>query len=131
MASAASAPPTVDELKARLSAASAGDKPKICLQIAQQQLAETARQYAAGDPGKAQAALGDVVAFSEQARDTSIQAHKHEKQTEIAVRGMTRKLSDMLHTLTREEQSPVHDAIEHLQRVRDDLLIAMFPKGAK
>lgn len=123
--------PTVEQLKARLASAGARDRPKLCVQIAQQQLAESARQYAANEPEKAQAALTDVVGYSEQARDYSIRAHKNEKQTEIAVRGMTRKLNDMLHTLTNDEQPAVHDAIEHLQRVRDDLLTAMFPKGAK
>lgn len=125
--------PTIDQLKERLSAAAVADKPKICVQIAQRQLAETTKLFAAADPdpAKTQAALTDVVAFSELARDYSIQSHKHEKQTEIAVRAMARKLSDMLHTLARDEQPPVKDAIQRLQRVRDDLLTAMFPKGAK
>lgn len=125
--------PTIDQLKARLPAASVADKPKICVEIAQRQLAEARKLYAATDtdPAKAQAALTDVIAFSELARDYSIQSHKYEKQTEIAVRGMTRKLNDMLHSLAREEQPPVKDAIQRLQRVRDDLLMAMFPKGRK
>jgi hypothetical protein len=128
---AASEEPSVEQLKTRLAAASIGDRPKICVQIARQQLAESARLYAAADADKAQTALTDVVTYSEQARDYSIQSHKYEKQTEIAVRGMTRKLNDLLHTLTNDEQPAVHDAINHLQRVRDDLLIAMFPKGQK
>lgn len=125
--------PTIDQLKARLPAASVADKPKICVEIAQRQLAEARKLYGAADtdPAKAQAALTDVIAFSELARDYSIQSHKYEKQTEIAVRGMTRKLNDMLHSLAREEQPPVKDAIQRLQRVRDDLLTAMFPKGRK
>lgn len=126
-----SGPPTVEQLKARLASAKVGDQPKICVQIAQQQLEESIKLYATGDSDKAQAGLADVVSFSESARDAAIQSHKHEKQTEIAVRGMARKLSDTLHTLTHDEQPPVQDAIQRLQRVRDDLLIAMFPKGAK
>jgi ribosome recycling factor len=65
------------------------------------------------------------------ARDYSIQSHKYQKQAEIAVRSMTRKLNDLLHTLGHDDQVPVRDAINRLQRVRDDLLTAMFPKGAK
>ncbi len=128
---ARSGEPSIEELKARVAAASVGDRPKICLQIAHRQLAEADRLYEAGEPEKGQTSLADVVAFSELARDYSIQTHKHEKQTEIAVRGMTRKLNDMLHTLTHDEHPPVEDAIKRLQRVRDDLLTAMFPKGAK
>jgi hypothetical protein len=122
---------TVEEMKARLASANLRDRPRLCMQIARRQLAETDRDYAAGEIEQAQAPLGDVVTFSEQARDYAIKSHKYQKQTEIAVRGMTRKLTDILHSLPREEQGPVRDAISRLQKVRDDLLAAMFPKGTK
>ena len=76
----ASVEPTVDELKAKLPPASVGDKPHICLEIAQRQLVEVDKLYAAGDAEKAQPVLTDVVAFSEMARDYSIQSHKYQKQ---------------------------------------------------
>lgn len=123
--------PTVDVLKAKLASTSIGDRPKLCLQIAEMQMAETSKLYAANLDDQAQPALTDVVAYSELARDYSIQSNKHQKQTEIAVRGITRKLNEILHTLGRDEQTPVKDALTRLQRVRDDLLAAMFKKGAK
>lgn len=122
---------TVDELKARLSSTSIGDRPHLCVKIAEKQLIEADKLYAASDIEKGQAALADVVAFSELARDYAIQSHKYQKQAEIATRNMIRKLTDILHTLTRDDQAPVRDAINRLQRVRDDLLKSMFPKGAK
>ena len=123
--------PTVEELKARVSSANVGDKAKICLEIAEKQLNAADKLYTADDMEKAQASLTDVVAFSELARDYSIQSHKHQKQTEIAIRSMTRKLNDLAHVVSRDDQGPLKDAIQHLERVRDDLLAAMFPKGAK
>jgi len=123
--------PTVEELKARISSANVADKAKICVEIAEKQLTAADKLYAADDMEKAQSSLTDVVAFSELARDYSLQSHKHQKQTEIAIRTMTRKLNDLLHVVGREEQGPVKEAIKHLERVRDDLLAAMFPKGAK
>jgi len=127
----ASVEPTVEELKARLSSTSIGERPHICVQIAQQQLAAADKLYAADEFEKAQTPLTDVVAFAELARDYSIQSHKHEKQTEIAVRGMIRKLTEILHSLGHDDQAPVYDAVSRLQHVRDDLLAAMFPKGAQ
>jgi hypothetical protein len=124
-------PPTVEELKARVNSASVADRPPLCVQIAERQLEATDKLYAAVETEKAQATLADVVAFSEEARDFAIQSHKHQKQIEIAVRRMTRKLNDIKRTVSREEQVPLDNAIDHLQRVRDDLLTAMFPKGAK
>ena len=122
---------TLDELKTRLSSTSVGDRPQLCLQIAERQLDDADKLYTAFDSEKAQVSLTDVVAFSELARDYSIQSHKHQKQTEIAVRKMTRKLNDLKHIVSRDEQVAVQNAIDRLQRVRDDLLLAMFPKGKK
>ena len=119
----------VEALKARLSSASIGDRPHLCLQIAQQQLVLTDKQYAAGETEKARASLADVVAFAELARDYSIQSRKHQKQTEISVRTMARKLGDIKHAVPYDEQPTVQNAIQRLERVRDDLLVAMFPKG--
>jgi len=123
--------PTVEELKARFSSTSIGDRPRLCVQIAQLQLNEAVKDYTAGAFEQAQAPLVDVVAFSELARDYAIQSHKYQKQTEIAVRGMTRKLTDILHSLAHDDQAPVQDAINRLQRVRDDLLASMFKKSGK
>ena len=122
---------TLEELKARVSSTSVGDRPQICLQIAERQLDDADKLYTAFDSEKAQVSLTDVVTFSELARDYSIQSHKHQKQTEIEVRKMTRKLNDLKHVVSRDEQVVVQNAIDRLQRVRDDLLLAMFPKGQK
>jgi hypothetical protein len=123
--------PTIEELKARLPSTGIGDRPHLCVEIAQKQLAETDRLYAADQVEQGQSALADAMSYMEQARDYAIQSHKYQKQTEIAARTMTRKLNDLLHTLGHEDQAPVQAAITRLQKVRDDLLKAMFPKGAK
>lgn len=123
--------PTIDELKARISSANVADKARLCVEIAEKQLNEADKLYASDDLDKAQQSLTDVVVYSELARDYSIQSKKHQKQTEIAMRSMSRKLNDLLHVLTHDEQGPVKEAISKLERVRDDLLAAMFPKGAK
>ena len=123
--------PSVEDLKARLDSTSLNDRPRLCVQIAERQLDAADKLYAASETEKAQAALTDVVSYSEQARDYAVQTHKHEKQTEIAARGMIRKLNDIIHTLAHDERPPVEDAMKRLERVRDDLLAAMFPKGGK
>jgi len=122
---------SVAELKARIASTSTADRPHLCVEIAEKQLNEADKLYAGADVEKAQAALVDVVAYSELARDYAIQSHKYQKQSEIAVRGMSRKLNTILHALGHEEQGPVKDAVSRLERVRDDLLASMFKKGAK
>jgi hypothetical protein len=122
---------TVDELKAKISSTNVADRPHICVQIAQKELSESDRLYASADVDKAQAALTDVVTYSELARDYSLQSHRYQKQAEIAVREMTRKLNQILHTLGHDEQPPVKNAVTRLEHVRDDLLASMFKKGAR
>ena len=122
---------TVEELKARLTSARAGDRIQLCIEIAEQQLEAADKFYLTDETEKARAALDDVASFAEQARDSSVQLHKRQKQTEIAVRKMVRKLFDIRRAVNHEEQAPVQAAIDRLQRVRDDLLAAMFPKERK
>jgi hypothetical protein len=122
---------SVDELKDRVSKASVEDRPPLCIHISERQLDNANNFYAAGDVAKWQAALVDVAAFAEQARDYAIQSHKHEKPSEIAVRKMAHKLADHKHAVAHEDQKQVQDTIDRLERVRDDLLAAMFHKGSK
>jgi len=122
---------TVEDLKGRLSSTSIGDRPPLCVEIADRQLDAADKLYAAVESEKAQAALTDVTAFAELARDYSVQAHKHQKQTEISVRKMIRRIEDIKRTVSREEQVPLQEAVDHLQRVRTDLLLSMFPQAKK
>jgi hypothetical protein len=123
--------PTIDELKARLANASVADRPPLCIRISERQLGAADRLYIAGDSEQAKAALAEVVAYSELARDYAIQSRKHEKQSEIAIRKMARKLADIKHTVAHEDQEEVQKAFDRLERVRDDLLAAMFSKVGK
>ncbi|MGC2187945.1 MAG: hypothetical protein WA607_05905 [Candidatus Sulfotelmatobacter sp.] len=123
--------PSVEELKERVANAPVADRPALCIRISERQLGDADRLYVAGDSEKARAALADVVAYSELARDYAIQSHKREKQSEIAVRKMVRKLTDMSHAVSHEDQAQIQNTIDRLQKIRDDLLVAMFPKVDK
>jgi hypothetical protein len=123
--------PTVQELKARVASASVADRPPLCIRISERQVDAADQFYVAGDSEKAQAALADVVAYAELSRDYAIQSHKHEKQSEIAIRKMVRKLADLEHTISHDDQQQVQNTVEHLQHIRDDLLVDMFPKVGK
>ncbi len=123
--------PSIEELKARIAKAAVSDRPALCLQLSEMQVGAASRSYTAGDADQAKAALNDVVAYAKLAGDYSVQSRKHEKQSEIAIRKMVRKLNDLKHAVTHENQPQIDDAISKLEQVRDDLLAAMFPKGNK
>jgi hypothetical protein len=123
--------PTLEELKARVAVASIADRPMLCIHISERQLDAAGRFYVAGDEQKGQMALADVITYSQSAGEYAIQSHKHEKQSEIAIRKMIRKLDDLRHTVTHDEQEQIQNATDRLQHVRDNLLVAMFPKVGK
>jgi len=126
---ALAADPTVDELKARVSLTSVRDRPHLCVHIAEMEMEQADKLFAADELNQAQTALTQVVAYSEMARDYAIRSRKYQKQTEIAVRGITRRISDLVHSMPHDYQGPLRDALKKLQHVRDDLLGAMFPQG--
>jgi hypothetical protein len=122
---------TVAELKQQVAHASVSERPALCIEICERQLDAADSFYVAGDSDQGKVALVDVTAFAELARDYAIQAHKREKQSEIAIRKMARKLANLKHTVSLEDQGQVQNTIDRLERIRDDLLAAMFPNGVK
>jgi hypothetical protein len=118
---------SVDELKERLAHAAVTDQPGIGIEIAHLQLNAAAKLYTDNEPDNAAAALNDVAQYCERAGTASIDSRSHEKQTEISVRKMIRRLVDMKHAAVQEDQGAIQSAIDRLDRVRDRLLKSMFP----
>ena len=79
---------------------------------------------------EAQKAVADAVTYSGQARDAASVTGHRLKNTEIGVRKMIHRLTDVKRQLTYEDQAPVQAAIDQLEKIRTDLLNRMF-KGGK
>ena len=122
---------TLEELKARAQTANLDERAGVCVRIAELQLKEADKLFTEGKAEEGRTALADVVSYSEKARDAATQSGKKLKPTEIAVRKMARKLHDIRRTVAFDEQAPVQDAIDHLERIRTDLLAKMFGRGEK
>jgi hypothetical protein len=130
LAAAGSKDASLEELKARLESARPDDKVQICLTIAERQVTAADQLFREGKNEDAQAAVRDVVTYSGQARDAASVTGHRLKNTEIEVRKMAHRLSDIERPLALEEQAPVQAAIDQLEKIRTDLLNRMF-KGGK
>jgi DNA repair ATPase RecN len=119
---------SVEQLKARLPRANEGQRIDLCLQIARQQLDNADRLYSDGKVEEARAAVGDVVSYIEQAGDTASKSGKKVKKAEIMVRQISKKLKDIKRSLNFDDQAPVQDAVDRLEKVRSELLGSMFGK---
>ncbi len=121
----------VDELKARFESARPEDRPDLAIEIARHQLRNADKLYTEGKVDQARAAVDDIVAYSEKARDAALQTKKHLKNVEIEARKMAEKLRDIKRTLAFEDQPPVEKAVRRLEDIRTALLNEMFSKEKK
>jgi len=127
LASAISKDVPVEELKARLQSTNNPDeKAKLCVVIAERELADADKLFQAGNSSQAQAAVCEAVTYSGQARDAADVTGHRAKDTEIAVRKMIHRLTDMKRSLSFEDQGPVQSAIDQMEKMRTDLLNRMF-----
>lgn len=122
---------SADELQSRIASARPEDRPPLYIQAAQSQVRQADTLYTEGKTDQARAAVGDVVTYSQKARDAAIQSRKHMKNVEIAARKMAARLRDIKRTLNFEDQPPVEQAIVSLEEVRTALLKEMFKKEKK
>ena len=121
----------IPQLINRAEAARLEDRPPIYAEIAELQLRNADQLYNEGKAEQAEAAVKDVVSYSDKAADAATKSGKKLKNTEIAMRKMAEKLRDIKRSLSFDDQPPVQKAIEHLEALRTDLLNRMFGKGAK
>lgn len=122
---------SVEELKARVQHAKPDEKTSLCIQIAERQVEAFDKLYTDGKAAEAEAALHDVVSYSQQASESAGQTGHRLKNTEIAMRKMSHRLSDIKRTFPFEEQASVQSAIDTLDKIRTDLLSRMFGKNPK
>src|SRR5215469_5404494 len=120
---------TIDQLKARVESAAPKDRVSLALRVAELQTNAADKLYADGKNDEARAAVQDVVSYTEKAGDAATQSGKKLKDAEITVRKIAHKLADMKRTVDFDNQAPLQDAIDHLERIRTQLLAKMFDLG--
>ena len=119
---------TVDELKSRFESAHPEDRAELAIHIARLQLDNADKLYVSGNVDQANAAVIEVVTYSEKAGDAAKQTNKRLKNIEIDVRKIADKLRDIKRTLAFDDQPPLEQAIRRLEDLRTSLLEEMFAK---
>jgi hypothetical protein len=126
----ASEPESIEQLKERAAAAKPGNQPKLFLEVAERQFLAATAAYHAGQPDNGKAAAEDVATYCEKAGAAARESRKYLKNTEIRIRDLSRKLDALRRDLSFDDREPVQAAIQRMEKVRTDLLNAMFgPKS--
>jgi hypothetical protein len=119
---------SLQQLIARAEAAHPQDRTGLYLQIARRQAEAAGKFYEGGNAEAGGSAVADVVMYSGKASDTAISSGRKIKDTEIALRKMAERFRDLKRNLPFEDQAPVQQAIDRMEKMRTDLLAAMFGK---
>lgn len=122
---------SIPQLLAKAESARVEDRAPLYTEIAERRLHNADDLYNQGKVDEAQAAVSDVVNYSDKAANAAKETGKKLKNTEISVRKMIEKLRDIKRSLALEDQAPVQAAIDRLETFRTSLLNRMFGKGAK
>lgn len=119
---------SLDQLIARADAARPEDRPALYVEIARQKADLADQSYHDGNAEAGAASLGEVVTFAKKATEASIETGKKLKNTEITLRKMVEKFRDVKRTVAFEDQAPIQQTMDELEKMRTDLLAAMFGK---
>jgi uncharacterized protein YdaL len=119
---------SVDELIARAESAQPKDRPALYLKIANLKAKAADKLYDDGNADGGKAALQDVVVYSKKATDAAIATGKKLKNVEIMLRKMAEKFRDIKRTVAFDDQAPLQQTVDELEKMRTDLLSAMFGK---
>jgi hypothetical protein len=119
---------SLDQLIARAEAARPEDRPALYVEISRQKADRADQSYRDGNAEAGAATLREVVIFAMKATDASIETGKKLKNTEITLRKMVTKFGDVKRTVAFEDQAPIQQAMDELEKMRTDLLSAMFGK---
>ncbi len=120
---------TIEQLKAQVEKASLKDRVHLALRVAELQTDAADKLFADSKSEEARAAIQDVITYSEKAGDAATQSGKKLKDAEITVRRIAYKLKNIKRNVNFDDQAPVQNAIDHLERVRTQLLDKMFDLG--
>ena len=126
--SAQQAPP---DLQTQAEAAQGKKRAELFMAVAEQRLDQASRLFNEGKSDEAHEAVKKSVAASQEASDAARKSHKRLKQTEISVRLIVRRLTDLSNTLEFDDREAIKPSLEKLEEIRRQLLEEMFGKKKK
>lgn len=118
-------------LQAQAEAAEGKKRAQLFMELAVQRVDEASRLFAEGKTEEAHAAVKQAVADAEQAGEAARKSRKRLKQTEISVRQLARRLTDLGAGLPFEDRETLKASVQKLEEIRRQLLEEMFGKKKK
>ncbi len=131
-------PPDIQTLKAeadkavaRAEAANPKDCTKDCLEAARKLVELSDRYFTLGNVTDGHAAMDSAGRFALKAGRSSVDTRKRRKDTEIGLRRLQRRISEIEESLNFEDRGSVHQIVTSISKARSDILMSMFDMPKK
>ncbi len=116
------------DLKTRADDAQGAEQAKLCVEYAHRELEYANDLFTKGDVNHAQSAVSSVMEYARKATGAATSSHKRLKQTEIDLRKLEKRMADIAESLNLDNRPPLLKSLDEIDKLRADLLIAMFGK---
>lgn len=120
-----------EKAAARAQAADPKDCTKDCLEAARKLVELSDAYFTAGNVKDAQATMGQAGQFALKAGHDAIDTKKRRKDTEIGLRKLQRRISEIEETLDVDDRPAVHQIAANISKTRSDILMSMFDEPKK
>lgn len=121
-------PEQLEQLRKRAETAEGGDRAKLYIDLARNEIEDANAKFDAGNADQAQADVEHATADAEKAKQAAVSSHKRLKQTQIAMHELARRLDAIEHSLAAEDRPKVKAAVDKMQNMATEILEAMFKK---
>ena len=118
--------PALQELRARADAAQGQYCAEICVDAAAALVESADKLFTEGNAEQGHQQMKDAVTYAEKATKGSIQSNKRQKKTEIGLRRLSRRMTEIRQTLAIDDRPPMDELINAVEKMRTALLMSMF-----
>ena len=118
---------TIDELRTRAASADKHKQTELYAELAKRELEEADSIYN-NDAEKAKSLFGDSAKDAEIASQASLESNHRLKQTEISLRELEHRMSDVRRNWAFEDRAALDPSIQKVETARTKLLDRMFQK---
>jgi len=120
-------PETIEQLKARATAAEKSKQGALYVELAQRQV-ESANDLYNANADQAKDLFLEAATSAELASQASLESNHKLKQIEIKLRELSHRMADVRGTWAFEDRAPLDPAIQRVEAARNKLLDRMFQK---
>jgi hypothetical protein len=118
--------PALQDLRARADAAQGQLCAEVCVDAAAALVESADKLFTEGNAEQGHQQMKDAVSYAERATKGSIQSNKRQKKTEIGLRKLSRRMTEIRQTLAIDDRPPMDDLINSVEKMRTALLMSMF-----